>query len=93
MSTEEYFTIREGIATYLCRKKLGGCEILAQLGKSGRWIKYQKPQFWRWWRELDDYQGERPQDSYYSRQPETQEPISREEVTAILLMGKNEREL
>lgn len=87
----EYFKIREGIATYLCRKAEDGCWIVAQLGrKSGRWIKFRNPQFWKWYQENTD--PPQAAAAYYSRKPPT-EPVSKEEVTAILLMGKNEGEV
>jgi hypothetical protein len=94
MKTEpEYFKIREGIATYLCRKTKEGCEILAQLGKSGRWIKFRKPQYWKWFK-YDEELIDDPKAAYLSRPPLNETvPIAKEEVAAILLMGENEREL
>lgn len=89
--TEEFFKIREGIATYLCRKGKDGCWIIAQLGKSGRWIKFRTPQYWKWFRFAEKWTDD-PEVAYLSREPET-EPVSQEEVTAILLMGKNEKEI
>jgi len=90
----DYFKIREGIATYLCRKTEDGCEILAQLGKSGRWIKFRKPQHWKWY--LPGGPVPEPKELRLSRSVLSKGeeiPVSQEEITAILLMSKNEREV
>jgi len=93
MKEKEYFKIREGIATYLCRKTKDGCEILAQLGKSGRWIKFRKPQYWKWVQYSEKIKDD-PEAAYLSRPPlDDAIPLRKEEVMAILLMGKNEREI
>ena len=86
----EYFIIREGIATYLCRKAEDGCWILAQYGMSGRWVKFRNPQFWRWAQYSDKWTDD-PEAAYHSRPPlDKVEAIPREEVAAILLMAKTE---
>lgn len=92
--TEKFFTIDEGNATYLCRKTDIGCEILAHRGVSGRWIKYSQPHLWKWFLPYGTQPKIDPkQYEYLSRKPENLKDIPKEKVTAILLMGKNERTL
>jgi len=78
---EEYFTFKEGNATYVCRKEKGLCTILAQHSKkTDRWVRYRNPSFWT-----------NISKEEYERLEYT--PITKAEVTAIFLMGKSEAEI
>jgi len=75
---EEYFTVKEGTTTYVCRKVKDGCMILAH-HKNERWLRYRNPLFWEWKPEEECLRPTRR--------------VAKAEVTAIFLMGKSEAEI
>ena len=88
---EEYIIIQEESATYLCRKTEYGCEVLAQKGSdkvhrpaTKGWVRYKFRLQCKWTKKNF---SPPPAGVCYVEEPEYS-PISKEEATAIMLIGK-----
>lgn len=74
---EEFFTVQEGVTTFVCRKQEDGCVVLAHCNEqTNGWVLYHRPFYW-------EEECLRP----------TTRRITKAEVTAIFLMGKKEAEI
>lgn len=81
----DYFTIREGFLLFLCRKDLKGVKVIGLRSAGGKWFKYSSSIPWSW--EMGAGQWFPAHSLFYYRYSVDKQPVSKEEVTAILLMG------
>jgi hypothetical protein len=87
----EYFTVREGKVTYLCRNGKDGILIIGQKhDDSKHWMRYRNPAYWR--EKITSYQEIRTRTGHLMNVLNA-EPVDKAFVTAVFLMGKNERQL
>jgi hypothetical protein len=87
----EYFTVREGKVTYLCRNGEDGILIIGQKhDDSKHWMRYRNPVYWR--EKITMYQEIRTPTGRLMNKVNAI-PVDKAWVTAVFLMGRNEKEL